>query len=281
MRVQPTPGSGCLAQDRSTGAADARVRQLISALHIEHTRHMRYGDLTFREIQHKAAAGWLAVVPTGCTEQQGPHLPVDFDTWFAETLMLAAAKHAAEHYDVRALVLPALPFGPTPEHCNFGGGYIDVPVAIHTALVHAVLVSLATQGFQRIVVWRGCGGHDLRNVTSEFNMEYVGQARAFLPEAPYHSIWCRIGDPTVLGGHADSFTTSIALYLRPEAVRADQIVDPQNALVDWGDPELDFTRYSTTGVIGDPTHASPALGARLWTEVMEAAAQVLREVASS
>ena len=29
-------------------------------------------------------AGCLAILPTGCREQQGPHLPVDFDTWFAE-----------------------------------------------------------------------------------------------------------------------------------------------------------------------------------------------------
>ncbi len=33
-----------------------------------------------------AARGWLVIVPTGCTEQQRPHLPVDFDTWFVERL---------------------------------------------------------------------------------------------------------------------------------------------------------------------------------------------------
>lgn len=38
---------------------------------------MRFGDLTFREIHERAEAGWLAVVPTGCTEQQGPHLSVE------------------------------------------------------------------------------------------------------------------------------------------------------------------------------------------------------------
>ena len=56
---------------------------------------MRYGDLTYQEIAERIANGWLALVPTGCTEQQGPHLPVDFDTWFAETLLLAASDAAA------------------------------------------------------------------------------------------------------------------------------------------------------------------------------------------
>ena len=240
---------------------------------------MRFGDLTFREIQEKAAADWLVVVPTGCTEQQGPHLPVDFDTWFAETLMLAAAEYAAKHFKVKALVLPAMPFGPTPEHRNFGSGYIDVPVAVHNALVHAVLVSLADQGFRRLVIWRGCGGHDLHDVVTRFNADYAERASAFLPEAPYHDFWCRVGNPAVPCGHADSFTTSIALYLRPTAVRVDHIADPQHAPVDWNDPHLDFARYSTSGVIGDPTHASVELGERLWAAVVPSVAQCFRSVA--
>jgi creatinine amidohydrolase/Fe(II)-dependent formamide hydrolase-like protein len=76
------------------------------------------------EIKAFIGAGCLAIVPTGCTEQQGPHLPIDFDTWFAETVALAAAKHAACFHQVRALVLPPMPFGPTPEHKGYGSGYV-------------------------------------------------------------------------------------------------------------------------------------------------------------
>src|SRR5260221_406154 len=120
---------------------------------------MEDGGLTYQEIHDGATAGGLALVPTGCTEQQGPHLPVDHDTWFAETILLAASDEAARRYGVESLVLPALPFGPTPEHRSFGAGYIDLPVAVHAAVLEAVLGSLATQGFQRILVWRGCGGN--------------------------------------------------------------------------------------------------------------------------
>ena len=105
---------------------------------------MRYDDLTFLEIRERATAGNLAegdliVLPTGCTEQQGPHLPVNFDTWFAEATCIAAAERAAAQFGVRALVLPALPFGPTPEHRNFGSGFIDLPQALHEQVVAAVL----------------------------------------------------------------------------------------------------------------------------------------------
>ncbi|MEW6404483.1 MAG: creatininase family protein [Chloroflexota bacterium] len=241
---------------------------------------MRFGELTFREIRERADSGWLAVVPTGCTEQQGPHLPVDFDTWFVETVCLAAAKQAAEKYSVNALVLPAIPFGPTPEHRNYGSGYIHIPQELHEGLVAAVLNSLAEQGFKRIIVWRGCGQHTLSAVVESFNKAHTGEARAFLPDLPYAEIMQQVA-PGVSGGHADSFATSIVLYLRAQSVRVNQIPEPENKPVDWNDPNLDFARYSSSGVIGDPTHASINLGARLWSTIVETVALMFREIAKT
>jgi creatinine amidohydrolase len=85
----------------------------------------KFSDYTYLEIKTLIGTGCLAIVPTGCTEQQGPHLPVDFDTWFAEAVALEAAQYVARSHGVRALVLPAMPFGPTPEHRGFGSGYIN------------------------------------------------------------------------------------------------------------------------------------------------------------
>ena len=221
----------------------------------------------------------MAVVPTGCTEQQALHLPVDFDTWFVERLCTAASDRAARAHGVPSLVLPAIPFGPTPEHRSYGAGYVDVPADVHASMASAVLTSLAEQGFRRIVVWRGCGGHDLRQAVERFNDAFSGRSTAFLPPHPYDDIWRRIGDPAVPGGHADSFATSIALHLRPEAVRADRIVAPRHRPVDWHDPDLDFADYSRTGAIGDPTHASAELGAKLWEAVVDAVAATLASIA--
>ncbi len=149
----------------------------------------KFTDYTYLEIKDLIAAGCLAIVPTGCTEQQGPHLPVDFDTWFAETVALEAAKHAL----------------------------------------------------------------------------------------PYHDIWCRVADSGVPGGHADSFTTSIAMYKRPATVRLECIPSSSSREVNWNDPHLDFTKYSDTGVIGDATKASAELGRRLWDEVILTAATIFRD----
>ena len=113
---------------------------------------MKYGDLTYEEIRGKISGGCLVIVPTGCTEQQGPHLPVDFDTWLAENISIAASEKAAEVFGIDSLVLPALPFGPTPEHRNFGSGFIDIPKALHEAVAHEVLNSLGDQGFRKIII---------------------------------------------------------------------------------------------------------------------------------
>ena len=60
-----------------------------------------------------------------------------------------------------------------------------------------------------------------------------------------------------------------------------RIVDPAHGPVDWQDPDLDFAHYSSTGVIGDPTHASAELGARLWEAAVESVADTLRNIALS
>ena len=240
---------------------------------------MKYGDLTYEEIQECASQGWLAIVPTGCIEQQGPHLPVDFDTWFVEQITLAASEKAKHDFGINSLVLPVIPFGPTPEHRNYGSGYIDIPSELHESLVYMVLKSLADQNFRRIIIWRGCGGHDLSDAVNRFNAEHKRKAKAYLPSLPYSDIWNRIGDPSIPGGHADSFATAIALHLRSNAVRVDKITKPQHDEVEWSDPNLDFSRYSSTGVIGDPTHASADLGEKLWDAVVEAVVLIMKSIA--
>jgi creatinine amidohydrolase len=239
---------------------------------------VQYDLCTYEEIAEFAAAGALAVVPLGCTEQQGPHLPVDFDSWFAETLMLEAAERVRADRGVTALVLPVIPLGPTPEHRSFGAGFLDLPNPLHDAVVTAVLESLTAQGFGSVVVWRGCGGHDLAEAVATHNRAQT-RTRVYLPDSPFWSIWCTVGDPNVAGGHADSFTTSIMLAHRPEMVRRDQIPGPSRS-PDWDDPSLDFGAYSDSGVIGDPGHASADLGRRLWEESVRWVANYLLDVQS-
>lgn len=177
---------------------------------------------------------------------------MDFDTWFVEQICAAASDRAASDFGVQSLVVPDIPFGPTPEHRSYGAGYIHIAAELHDALVFSALASLADQGFLRIIVWRGWGGHDLRDAMTRFNMTYKEKAEEFLPAPPYQDVWCRLGYPSVPGGHADSVATSIVLHLQPTVVLIDKIADPGHGEVDWQGPGLDSSCYSSSGVIGDP-----------------------------
>jgi creatinine amidohydrolase len=106
-------------------------------------------------------------------------------------------------------------------------------------------------------------------------------ARALLPELPYHAIWCELADPGVPGGHADSFATSIALHRHPELVRVGAIPSEASPQPDWTSERIDFTAVSTTGVVGDATHASAELGAKLWDACVERVAATFAEIGRS
>ncbi|WP_410769474.1 creatininase family protein [Fontibacillus sp. BL9] len=237
-----------------------------------------YGNLTYLEIKEKAKQDYIVIIPTGCTEQQGPHTTVDFDTWFAETLMVEATKEANRIHNFKGLVLPTMPFGPTPEHRNYRAGYINIPQSVYEEVIKSIIVSLVEQDFKKFIVWRGCGGHNLDNVINELHTSYKKSIQIYNPRHPFYDVWCTYEDSNIPGGHADSFTTSIGLFKRPESIRHELISNPMNSEPDWGDPELDFTKYSSTGVIGDPTRSSKELGEKLWKETINRVIKIFTEL---
>jgi len=238
---------------------------------------MNFGRLTYREIKAAAEKDWVVLVPTGCTEQQGVHLPVDFDTWLAGKLCRAASARAAESYQTDSLVLPPLPFGPTPEHKGFEAGYIHLPQELHERVYHQVLSSLVEQGFQRMIIWQGCGRHQLTAMVEKFLADQPASVQIFLPEMPFQAIWDGLVGPQILGGHAASFATSLCLHFRPEDVRKDLIINPDYSMPDWSSDQLDLSKHTSTGTIGDLSASSADLGKELWAALVEACAAIIHD----
>jgi creatinine amidohydrolase len=237
---------------------------------------LNFGDLTYEQIREHASSRAIVFVPLGCTEQQGPHLPVEFDTLMITAMTRAIAERVESQLGHTVLVLPTLPFGPTPEHAGFGSGYVNLRQSTHEAVVEDVLESMAAQGFETVIVWRGCGQHDLATVIARFNASHDG-ARAWQPLPDYPRIADEAFGRRVPGEHADSFATSICMLLRPEAVRRELIARPAMRPFEW-EREMDFSRISDTGVLGDPTAASEAAGARLWELIVEEGAQIVEAI---
>jgi creatinine amidohydrolase len=223
---------------------------------------MRYTDLTYEELRDLVPQVRAVFIPLGCTEQQGPHLPTDFDTWMITRLCQDIAERLQQEHGELVLVMPTLPFGPTPEHVGFGSGYVNLRQSTHEAIVEDVLESLAAQGFGTLIVWRGCGQHDLKVIIDRFNASHQ-ECAAYQPVIDYGSVSESAFGRQIPGGHADSLATSIRLHLDKDGVRLEKVRMPALQPFDWH-RDIDFSAVSDTGVVGDPTHASAEAGAKVW-----------------
>jgi creatinine amidohydrolase len=234
---------------------------------------MFFTDLTYLELKEMSPRVEAVLIPLGCTEQQGPHMTVGFDT----TIVSALCRDVSARLDadgLPTLVMPSLPFGPTPEHVNFGSGYVNLRQSTHEAVVADILNSLAAQGFRRMLIWRGCGQHELERVIDTFNGGSTN-ARAYQPLADYGSIARSVlGD--VAGGHADSFATSVAMHLDSERVYPERIPGPSGPVA-WSD-DMDFAAISPSGVLGDASRASAENGRLLWQRCVGESVTLVKQV---
>lgn len=220
---------------------------------------MWLADLTWPEVEQRAAAGAMLAVPLGSTEQHGPHLPLATDTDIAVAL---CQRLAAARPDV--LIAPAVAYGSSGEHDGFAG-----TLSIGQAAVEQLVLELgrsATKTFRHVLYVCAHGG----NAAPVTRAVAALRSRArdvtvFLPR------WK--GDP-----HAGRHETSLQLALDPRRVRMERAVagDLRPLAVLMPDLVAGGVRaVSATGVLGDPTRATAGHGAALLDELV---AQLLRHV---
>jgi len=201
------------------------------------------------------------VAPIGSTEQHGPHLPLDTDTRIATAVADAiVARLSGSRHPASLVVAPPIGYGASGEHQAFPG-----TVSIGTAVLEQLLLEFgrsACEWAERLVFVNGHGG----------NVEAVAAAVRRLRDEGRDAGWCPC---SVSGGdaHAGHTETSILLHLSPETVCIDERragnVTPLAELM----PTMrrgGIAAVSEVGVLGDPTTATAAAGARFFSEMVEA-----------
>jgi creatinine amidohydrolase len=93
----------------------------------------------------------VLLLPVGAIEPHGPHAPLATDVVIAEGICRRAARVLDGDEDVRAYVLPAIPYGVTRYAAGFTGA-IHVSEQVLSALVGDICMSLLDQGFQNLLV---------------------------------------------------------------------------------------------------------------------------------
>ena len=76
-----------------------------------------YNKLTWPEMNDAIEMQKVIILPTGSTEQHGPHMPLDVDLFLVREVCHELGRRAAD----KVLVLPAIPCGLNLHHIDFPG----------------------------------------------------------------------------------------------------------------------------------------------------------------
>jgi creatinine amidohydrolase len=245
-----------------------------------------YQHYTWVEMKEVAARNPVVVVPVGSVEDHGPHLPLDTDNFLIWSICEEAARRAAG--DI--LLMPLIPYGFETHHMDFPGT-IDIHMEHMLHFVLDVTKSVARHGFTRILLADGHGSNMpiLDLVARRTILETDALCAPFLwPSLALGEI--REVRESGRGGmsHACELEASVYLYLDRERVQMDkarkEMEQPQSEFI-WSDllnpgpvRMMDiWTRFSKTGVNGDPTLATAEKGRVIFEAVVENFVKFARE----
>jgi creatinine amidohydrolase len=246
-----------------------------------------YHHYTWPEMRDLVKQQPVVVLPVGSVEDHGPHLPLDVDNF----LLGSICEEAAQRLDGEMLLLPPIPYGFEEHHMEFPGT-IDIAMEHLLHFVLDVTRSVARHGFTRILLADGHGSNMpiLDLVARRTVLETEALCGAFIWPSLAKEVIERLRESEKPGGmaHACELETSLYLYLDPARVQMDkarkEIGMPPSRFI-WMDlmsasPVLlmdRWSRFSKSGVVGDPTLATKEKGEKVFAAVVEALVELVRE----
>lgn len=230
-------------------------------------------DLTWVEVRDAVAAGKTTIiVPTGGTEQNGPHMALGKHNYL---VTYKAGEIAARLGN--ALVAPTVAYVPEGDvdpptgHMRFAGT-ITVPQEVFNKLLEFAARSFKQHGFLDIAFVGDSGGNQAgqKAVAEALNSEWaatrvrVHHVSAYYPGRGDDFVASQGVSPEDVGSHAGTHDTSSLMYLNPSMLRFDRMV-PGKA----GDGQ---------GHVGNPTKATALFGKRILEMQVEDATRQIQEL---
>jgi creatinine amidohydrolase len=228
-------------------------------------------ELTWTELRDAVRGGTTTViVPTGGTEQNGPHMVLGKHNFLVKHKAGEVARRLG-----RTLVAPVMAYVPEGDvspptgHMRFSGT-ITTPPDVYAKVLEFAARSLRQHGFRDIAFLGDSGGNQegQRLVADALNKEWAGTpARVHHLSAYYPGPgddWLKregVSDADV-GSHASIHDTASLLFLNPSMIRKDKLA-PSKA----GDG---------SGTIGNPALATVEYGRQIVEMQIDAALRQLR-----
>lgn len=241
--------------------------------------------MTVKEMEEALEKTKTVIIPFGCVEQHGYHLPLSTDIHYATEV----ARRAADR--LNAVIAPTIPY-------TFSGGElmgtVNVSPHVFSLYLSDICSEFARMGFINIVVYVGHGGTD--------NLDVVNSALTMLLRRNVHlrdsvtislfdcsqlsETWSRIMDEgEEKDFHAGWVETALMMYWKPELVRDTVVTDESDVArmlrtdCDWyalvekdADdkfiiPKVRQRKEIKVGVMGFPEKASRELGEKISREM--------------
>jgi len=257
-------------------------------------RSLFLGELTSEAVKKISSHTEMILVPVGSFEQHGRHLPLATDSIIAfEVTKIVAERLSPE---ISVLVAPLVPLGKSTEHLS-KAGTISLEGNVLADLLRSICKSLARDGFKKIVFMNGHGGNtnllaailrEIREETGAFVAAIYLYSEELLKDAL--SRFKELGELDIF--HACALETSFMMALRPELVHLEKASKEtpskftQQAGYNWllltKKRGVEFSwlidDLSKSGIIGDPTKATPEMGRIVLESLVGKICEVLSEI---
>ena len=179
---------------------------------------MQWVDLVPSELERLAREEGLCVVPMGCLERHGEHVPFGCDLVIAETIAARAAEKTP------CVVFPGYFLAQVHEASCFSGA-VNLPQALAVEVLARVLDGIARNGFRKIAILNCHGGNTA--FLDYFSMSQLDDGHSYVlyvvspfsaldkeEEGRLAALW-----ETRVQGHADEQETSLCMACKPGLVK--------------------------------------------------------------
>lgn len=186
---------------------------------------MRWNEMTAREIvEARDKCGGVCILPMGCIERHGSHLPVGIDYMKAWHFSDMAAQLEP------VMVFPGWYFGSLSE-ASFAPGTIVFPLDLCVECLEAVCSEIARNGYKKILLLNSHGGNP--PMINYFMQRFCEKDRDYMvyyPSASYigkrgQAAMKKLADETgVTNGHGGGYETAVSRYLFPQCVNEEMML---------------------------------------------------------
>jgi len=247
----------------------------------ETQRNLRWEEMTSVEFSEAVVAtGGVCVIPMGCLERHGDHLPLGTDVFHSRELAERAIRQE-----------PAVLFPPNFFGWIHDGKHRPGAVALRPELMVGLLENAceeaARNGLKKIVILNGHGGNEpfldyfvwKRLEKPESYQVYLLRLRDWLPTPKEMAE--ELDNPDV--GHGCEFETSIMLSSKPDLVhmgRAKALTEPLGRLTHLPPMRVAWFWYADwpDHMAGDPTSATKEKGEKLMAIGVKKVAAAIKAV---